>query len=357
MIITQIQIKAFKSFDDFALDLKPFTVLAGPNNSGKSNLLDAVLLLRDGFSEAGDRPLVNRPRGTGIELFHRADDGTTGDSFEIDVIGRLHESSVDLARLIFRSEKVDGRLVTSRGGDLKNNDVGFPPEDFDRLGRRLAGWTSVNPEAGAMRSGASLDDTYPLASSGANLAAVIGRIFEGNAVAEEFVLDAQFVISDLVDVRPVRDERRNQWDFDVVMRGGRTFTPALVSDGTLRVLALLAALHDPDHRSVVMIEDIENGLHPEYQGRLCDRLAARTANGDRQVIATTHSPVIVSAAMEQPNSAIVFLDQVAGPADEGDGVRRPQHRTRARRIAAGGERGTYVSAAELEKYLTTAGGR
>jgi predicted ATPase len=215
----------------------------------------------------------------------------------------------------------------------------------------------VNPEAGAMRSGASLDDTYPLASSGANLAAVIGRIFEGNAVAEDFVLDAQFVISDLVDVRPVRDERRNQWDFDVVMRGGRTFTPALVSDGTLRVLALLAALHDPDHRSVVMIEDIENGLHPEYQGRLCDRLAARTANGDRQVIATTHSPVIVSAAMEQPNSAIVFLDQVAGPADEGDGVRRPQHRTRARRIAAGGERGTYVSAAELEKYLTTAGGR
>jgi hypothetical protein len=105
-----------------------------------------------------------------------------------------------------------------------------------------------------------------------------------------------------------------------------------------------------------MIEDIENGLHPEYQGRLCDRLAARTADGDRRVIATTHSPVVVSATMRQPHSAVVFLDQVAGPADELDGIRRAQHRTRARGIATGGERGTYVSPAELEKYLATAGG-
>lgn len=359
MIITRIQITAFKSFDDFALDLKPLTVLAGPNNSGKSNLLDAILLLRDGFTEGGDRPLVNRQRGTGIELFHRADDGTTSESFEIDAVVRFPSSLDDgPLRLVFGAVADHGRLeATHRWVSRADEDIPALGYNMAKLRARLLLWVSVNPEAGAMRGGASLDDTYPLVSSGANLAAVIGRIFEQSAAAEEFVLDAQFVIGDLVDVRPVRDERRNQWDFDVVMRGGRTFTPALVSDGTLRVLALLAALHDPDHRGVVMIEDIENGLHPEYQGRLCDRLAARTADGDRQVIATTHSPVVVSAALEQPDAAIVFLDQVAGPADEGDGVRRAQHRTRARRIASGGERGTYVSAAELEKYLTTAGGR
>lgn len=357
MILTRIEIKRFKSFDDFALDLKPFMVLAGPNNSGKSNLLDAAVLVRDVFSIDSDLPLVNHPRGTGTELFHRADDGTPSELFEISSVVSFPESFANRpVRLMLAVATLEGRLISTfvralyDGEEMSNIAVDTVKSRLD-----LTSWVSLNPDAATMRRGASLNDAHPLAGSGANLAAVIGRIFEREG-AQEFVLDAQFVIGDLADVRPVRDERRNQWDFDVVMRGGRTFTPALVSDGTLRVLALLAALHDPDHRGVVMIEDLENGLHPEYQGRLCDRLAARTTDSGRQVIATTHSPVVVSAVMQQPHSAAVFLDQVAGPTDERDGVRRPQHRTRARRIADGGERGTYVTVAELEKYLATAGG-
>ena len=357
-MIARIEIDGFKSFVGFELDLKPFTVLAGPNNSGKSNLLDAVTLVRDVFLELDDRPLVNRLRGTGIELFHRADDGMPGESFEINVVVLLPGSPTDVPfRLVFGAVSDSGRLeATHRWASHDGEEIRDLGNDTATLRQQLASWVLVNPDAVAMRHGASLNDGLPLSGAGANLAAVIGRIFEHDGAAE-FVLDAQFVIGDLSSVRPVRDERRNQWDFDVVMRGGRTFTPALVSDGTLRVLALLAALHDPDHRGVVMIEDLENGLHPEYQGRLCDRLAARTTDGGRQVIATTHSPVVVSATMEHPHSAVVFLDQVAGLADEHDGVRRAQHRTRARRIANGGERGTYVSPAELEKYLATAGGR
>lgn len=358
MIITGVEIHGFKSFDDFALDLQPFTVLAGPNNSGKSNLLEAVALLRDVFFEGGDRPLVSRPRGTGIELFHRADDGTPGELFEINAVVRLPGPLIGKPiRLIFTSAANNGRIVATRvWSAYDGEDISDLGDDAARLRLQLASWVSVNPDAPAMRRGSSLDDKHPLADSGANLAAVIGRIFEQEA-ADEFVLDAQFVIGDLVTVRPIRDDRRNQWDFDVVIRGDRTFTPALVSDGTLRVLALLAALHDPEHCGVVMIEDLENGLHPEYQGRLCERLAARTAGGGRQVIATTHSPVVVSATMERSHSAVVFLDQVAGRTAERGGVRRAQHRTRARRIAVGGERGTYVTPAELEKYLATAGGR
>ena len=354
-MITHVGIDGFKSFVGFELDLQPFTVLAGPNNSGKSNLLEAIELLRDVRSESSDNPMINRTRGTGIELFHRDDNGVPRKSFMIRTDVQLPEPSVGrLVNLSFTAVTSAGSVRTSFAGpDAKTDDLG--KHGWSQLRSWLASWVLINPEASRMRNGASLNDGHPLTGSGANLAAVIGRIFQQEGAAE-FVLDAQFVIGDLVDVQPIRDERRNQWDFDIVMRGGRRFTPALVSDGTLRVLALLAALHDPDHRGVVMIEDLENGLHPEYQGRLCDRLAARTADTGRQVIATTHSPVVVSAALGRPYSAVVFLDQVAGPTDEPGKTHHAQHLTRARRIADDGERGTYVTAVELENYLASASG-
>jgi len=41
-VITRIEIDGFKTFDGFALDLRPFTAVVGPNASGKSNLFDAI---------------------------------------------------------------------------------------------------------------------------------------------------------------------------------------------------------------------------------------------------------------------------------------------------------------------------
>jgi energy-coupling factor transporter ATP-binding protein EcfA2 len=51
-MITRIEIHGFKSFQDFVLDLEPFSALIGPNGAGKSNLLDALSLL--GRVAAGD---------------------------------------------------------------------------------------------------------------------------------------------------------------------------------------------------------------------------------------------------------------------------------------------------------------
>lgn len=44
-MITRIEIDGFKSFHQFAVDLRPFQVFIGPNGVGKSNLFDAIVLL------------------------------------------------------------------------------------------------------------------------------------------------------------------------------------------------------------------------------------------------------------------------------------------------------------------------
>lgn len=53
-MLTRIEIDGFKSFENFSVDLNPFTAIVGPNGSGKSNLFDAIRLL----SRLAERPVA-----------------------------------------------------------------------------------------------------------------------------------------------------------------------------------------------------------------------------------------------------------------------------------------------------------
>ena len=46
-MITYLKIDGFKSFQQFEMEFTPFTVIAGANAAGKSNLFDALKLLSD----------------------------------------------------------------------------------------------------------------------------------------------------------------------------------------------------------------------------------------------------------------------------------------------------------------------
>lgn len=67
-MITRIEIDGFKSFRDFKLELAPFTLIAGANASGKSNLFDALMLLSS-IAESDLRQAFARQRGEPEELF------------------------------------------------------------------------------------------------------------------------------------------------------------------------------------------------------------------------------------------------------------------------------------------------
>lgn len=69
-MLTRIAIDGFKTFADFSIDLEPFTVILGPNSSGKSNLFDAIRLLSQ--LAAQDLPTAMRGlRGKPLEMFRR----------------------------------------------------------------------------------------------------------------------------------------------------------------------------------------------------------------------------------------------------------------------------------------------
>jgi predicted ATPase len=74
---------------------------------------------------------------------------------------------------------------------------------------------------------------------------------------------------------------------------GKTPIPARVlSEGTLRVLGLLALGGAKEAPAVLGFEEPENGIHPRRIKMIADLLKTRTAGGETQLIVTTHSPIL-----------------------------------------------------------------
>ena len=68
-----------------------------------------------------------------------------------------------------------------------------------------------------------------------------------------------------------------------------------MSDGTLRFLAILTALLTRPHGSLLVIEEVDNGLHPSRANMLLDMLKTVGAQRGVDVLATTHNPALLDA--------------------------------------------------------------
>ena len=79
----------------------------------------------------------------------------------------------------------------------------------------------------------------------------------------------------------------------VLEKGGRICSAYSISDGTLRFLAMLAALLADDPTKFYFFEEIDNGIHPARQWLLLELIEKQTATGSMQVVTTTHSPVLL----------------------------------------------------------------
>jgi predicted ATPase len=345
-MITRIEIDGFKSFDEFALDLRPFNVLAGLNNSGKSNLLEAIELLGRLLRDQ-EQPLVEHERGAGSQLFRARLDGTQVPEFGIravtDVVPSPGSMFPDEASVTVRQE-ADGLGVAIQ-------------KPHGMAGLELSGASVLSPLAARMRVGAALDDKRRLQPDGANLAAVLGRIVDAGLMPD-LEMAAGFVIEQLREIKPVRYPQLARWELELEFSDRGRFPAALVSDGTLRILALLAAVYDPRgarSEGIILVDELENGLHPAYQRRLVEVLR-RQANGNRdlpqpQIIATTHSPVVLAAVLDGDPQDAVFLNQATGNSRREGAFGGPRSFTRARRIADSGEPGSYMPRREVQRYL------
>ena len=82
-------------------------------------------------------------------------------------------------------------------------------------------------------------------------------------------------------------------------RNERRFVAESASDGTLRLLGILAAMFGPSAASLYFFEDVDDGLHPSRLGLLLELMERETVARKIQVVTTTHSPDLLAQANDR----------------------------------------------------------
>jgi predicted ATPase len=88
----------------------------------------------------------------------------------------------------------------------------------------------------------------------------------------------------------------------------------VLSDGTLRVLAIAAALLSAEENSIVIIEEIDNGVHPSRAKLLLNQINKIALERRLRIVLSTHNPALMDALPSDviPNVVFCYRDREDG---------------------------------------------
>ncbi|MBF0549297.1 MAG: AAA family ATPase [Deltaproteobacteria bacterium] len=375
-MITSISIKNFKSYKEAKMPLAAMTFLIGANASGKSNALEAIRLLS--WMAKGNRlddivrqiqggdPLV---RGQPGDLFRNTQNSLTIGCHIEGIMEGWEELSVEIGlsgdQLILAGESVskaseslplyrvegppsahtDEISIMYNNFKRGKNKPHIPcsnrqaifyqletPSRFDKshedsqriipavtkaLREILRNIVFLDPRPASMRG-------YPYAGddeikeNGSNLSSVLFKICSKSKTEKEKLLD--FIRSlpeqNITDIQFIKTDRN-----DVMVRLKESFGPKerlvdapLLSDGTLRVLAIGATLLSSPKGALVIIEEIDNGVHPSRADNLVKQIQTIASSRQLRVLITSHNPALLDALPDESLGDVLccYRDQVDG---------------------------------------------
>jgi predicted ATPase len=240
---------------------------------------------------------------------------------------------------------------------------------FVALRNELLSWRILQLNPSSLHKHSLISDPDQLEPSGGNLAKVLARIERETATKERPTGDLADLAADLANIVPgvlnlrVSEDDESNYRLDLQMKDQQWYNSRVVSDGTLRILALIAVLYDPKHRGLVCFEEPENGIHPARLKAVIRRLRELVTDPHSekvddaplsQMILSSHSPVVLSC-LDDENIVFFDLTTVVDPK-----TKRVRQQTRNRILQpANGELPSnnghiFLSRAEVKRYLLTA---
>jgi predicted ATPase len=167
-----------------------------------------------------------------------------------------------------------------------------------------------NPTPAKMRDYSQKSDYKELIESGSNLSSVLFHLWKNQPENKLIILNfiqslPEQAIDGLDFLHGPRDE--------VMVRLSETFgntkrycEAALLSDGTLRVLAIAAAMLSATAGSLVVIEEIDNGVHPSRAKHLLANIRDIAEKRKLRVLLSTHNPALMDALPDEALGDVVF---------------------------------------------------
>ncbi|MDQ2769930.1 MAG: ATP-binding protein [Bacteroidota bacterium] len=123
----------------------------------------------------------------------------------------------------------------------------------------------------------------------------------------------------------------------------------LLSDGTLRVLAIAAALLSAPTGGLVVVEEIDNGVHPNRAKQLLHNILTASKANSLRVLLTSHNPALLDALPREsvPNVVCCYRDP-----EQGDSrLIRLSELTDYPELVASGPLGQLMTQGLLDRYL------
>ncbi len=352
MLIEQLTLTNFLSFGPKPqnVEFQPLSVFIGSNGSGKSNILDALDLLRTAPAQIGDPVSC----GGGVsEWLWKGDKPAQSASIEA-VVSYPNGKAPLRYGFSFLNERERFQLSEERIENAQTDHSPKAPDHEPLYFFKIAGGPPILRVKGRKRDLQYEDvdeklsilsqrrdpEQYPeithlafqlekiriyqqwtFSSNSRNLLRVPQRADMPNHYLEPDMSNLGLVLSRLSQRPATRkklvDELRRLYDnidhFQVVPEGGsvqiflyegeRAIPATRLSDGTLRYLGMLALLCDPAPPPLICIDEPELGLHPDLIGSLAN--LPRDASTRTQLVVTTHSDLLVDAMTDQPESVFV----------------------------------------------------
>lgn len=424
-MITYIKIDGFKTFKNFEMYFSPFTVIAGVNAAGKSNLFDALALISELASGGNSiRKVLSSQRGELNELFTLFDNGKRAKemSFVVEMLVNpmvtdewnlsekvsvtrlryevaLKHVGVDNVEILRESlcpirkkddkwasylpNKTDSHWRPAMKGTRQKPFLSFNVEEsmtvsiydnnsgkienMQALGSNLTfisrfskcdtphllaarmemmSWRFLHLNPDDLRTPSLKSESmFDLDSTGKNLAATLNRLKKEDEY--NLVIISQLIrrfIPDYIaiDVKEELDGSRNV--LYVKDRRNEEYTSRVLSEGTLRIIALCVLAVDNHHSGLLCFEEPENGVHPmrlEVMANLMEQLSSDFMNTElklRQVIVNTHSPRFVEEVFKLRNQlcTVVLTRRVTNIINESEEKKMLQS-TRMTPIVSDGE--------------------
>lgn len=331
--IERLSVRNYRALKDITLEkLTPLTVLLGPNGSGKSTVFDVFAFLSECFSDGLRKAWERRGRfrelrsrdqdgSIAIEIQYREKPGSPLITYSLEIEEKPKGPEVKREFLRWKRghpaapfhfldyhygkgkviagenpESTDTRVAKALSGPdvLAVNTLGMLAENPRVIALRsfITGWHLSYLSADAARGNPEAGAEERLSPTGNNLPNVIQYLREQHPARLERIFETlrrRIPRIEKVEAAVLQDSR-----LLLLIKDAPFSTPVLsrfVSDGTLKMLAYLTVLYDPDPPRLIGIEEPENYLHPRLLPELaeeCQQAAERT-----QLIVTTHSPFFI----------------------------------------------------------------
>lgn len=376
-MITRFHFSRFKSYKNTqVLPLGSLTVLIGANAAGKSNAIEAMRFL-SWLAQGGKLSSLNYDMGktdSGIRGHVSKITYLGGTEFEVGCIVSEDKKEYDLNTTVqLRNEdlhvfgetlkdlnrerfiyEVDGPS-TGYSSDIRvqydnytkgpnkpfitcsdqmavftqlDSPATFPdnygqtkkeiPELSKKLQETLSSILFLDPVPTRMR-GDALASEKRLKGDGANLSGVLNFLWNQGEEMKKSIL--RFIQSlpeqDIAKLDFIEIPQRNQVMVQLVETFGNVqniFDASRLSDGTLRVLAIAAAMLSAPNGSLVVIEEIDNGVHPSRAHHLLEAIREISEQRKLRVLLSTHNPALLDALPDKaiPDVVFCYRDPIEG---------------------------------------------